>query len=102
MKHEIHKLMVMSSSHVHGQTMSDMRGKKSRNDLNPGVYADPYEYGVHLTISEDAMREAREAGDDPIQYLDLDDVVRYALKHGCTHVRLDEYGLMYKDLATYE
>lgn len=101
MKHEIHKLMFMSSSHVHGDTMSELRDS-GRISLNPGVFSDPYEYGVHLTIDENAMKEAQEAGDDPIEYLDLDDVVRYALKHGCTHVRLDEDGPIYKDLATYE
>lgn len=97
MKPEIHKLMVLSTAHI-TKACNDALGMLDREDgpgPGPGCYLDHYLYGFHLTLS---------AEPDEAEWIDpsLEEVVAYARKHGCTHLRLDRDGPTMNDLPQYE
>lgn len=95
---EIHKLMVLSTSHISkecNELLEELTGEDSARLIGPGCHFDEYEYGFHLILTGEI--------DPDEEWLDptLEVAVAYARKHGCTHLRLDRDGPTMKDLPTY-
>lgn len=96
---EIHKLMVLSASHITvacNELLKELTSEGSRH-AGPGCHSDEYPYGFHLTLMDEADIDPDE------EWLDqsLADAVTYARKLGCTHLRIDQAGPTMKDLPTY-